>query len=72
MDATSRALRMNAIRDELRRRLSLPGWSNVRGDDVIDRVQALDAAGRIEVNRLFVELQELKDEDDASSAAASP
>lgn len=52
-----------AIEREIRERLELPGWSNLRGDDVISRVEALDPASRARLNHLFTELQELKDED---------
>jgi hypothetical protein len=49
------------IREELRRLLDLPGWSNLRGDDVIARTLALDAETRVHVNDLFVELREIED-----------
>ena len=61
-DDGARARRL-AIEREIRERLELPGWSNLRGDDVISRVEALDPASRVRLNYLFAELQELKDAD---------
>jgi hypothetical protein len=57
------------IREELRRLLDLPGWSNLRGDDVIARTLALDAETRVHVNDLFVELREIEDARAEGSAA---
>jgi len=61
-DDGARARRL-AIEREVRERLELPEWSNLRGDDVISRIEALDPASRVRLNYLFAELQELKDED---------
>ncbi len=47
---------------ELRARLGLPEWSNIRGDDVIMLVEGLDADSRVRVNDLFVERREIEDE----------
>jgi hypothetical protein len=49
------------IREELRRLIGLPEWSNLRGDDVIAATLALDAETRVLVNDLFVELREIED-----------
>ena len=46
---------------ELRMRIGLPDWSNLRGDDVILAVLGLDEASRVRVNDLFVELREIDD-----------
>lgn len=55
-------VRREQIMNELRSRLRLPEWSNLRGDDVITLVESLDPVARAEVNDLFVELRELEDE----------
>ena len=47
---------------ELRWRIGLPEWSNLRGDDVIMAVLGLDEASRVRVNDLFVELREIEDQ----------
>jgi len=60
-DDGARARRL-AIEREVRERLELPEWSNLRGDDVISRIEALDPASRGRLNHLFAELQELKDQ----------
>ena len=62
-DEDSARARQQAIEREIRERLDLPEWSNLRGDDVISRIEALDPASRVRLNYLFAELQELKDED---------
>lgn len=54
--------RRDQIEFELRWRLALPDWSNLRGDDVIGATEALDADSRVRVNALFVERQEIEDE----------
>ena len=54
--------RRQEIAAELRARLGLPEWSNLRGDDVIMLTLALDADSRVRVNDLFVELREIDDE----------
>ncbi len=56
-DGGVRARRL-AIEREIRERLELPGWSNLRGDDVISRIEALDPGSRVRLNYLFAELQE--------------
>jgi hypothetical protein len=53
--------RRHEIREELRRLIGLPDWSNLRGDDVIAATLALDAETRVLVNDLFVELREIED-----------
>jgi hypothetical protein len=53
--------RRHEIREELRRLIGLPEWSNLRGDDVIAATLALDAETRVLVNDLFVELREIED-----------
>ena len=62
-DEDSARARQQAIEREIRERLDLPEWSNLRGDDVISRIEALDPASRVRLNYLFAELQELKDAD---------
>jgi hypothetical protein len=59
-----RQQRRQEIAEELRRRLGLPEWSNLRGDDVIMLTLGLDADSRVRVNDLFVELREIDDERD--------
>jgi hypothetical protein len=54
--------RRSELREEIRSRLGLPEWSNLRGDDVIMLVEGLDEASRIRLNDLFVELREIEDE----------
>jgi hypothetical protein len=49
------------VREEIRSRLGLPHWSNLRGDDVIALTEALDEASRVRLNELFVELREIED-----------
>jgi len=63
-EARERALqrRRSEIASELRERLGLPEWSNLRGDDVIMLVEGLDADSRVRVNDLFVEMREIDDE----------
>ena len=53
--------RRHEVREELRRLIGLPDWSNLRGDDVIAATLALDAETRVLVNDLFVELREIED-----------
>jgi hypothetical protein len=55
-------LRRAEIDAELRWRIGLPEWSNLRGDDVIMAVLGLDEASRVRVNDLFVELREIEDQ----------
>ncbi len=58
----------DAIVAELRRRLALPEWSNLRGDDVISIIESLDEASRQRVNLLFCELREIDDAGQAGGA----
>ena len=53
--------RREAVREEIRARLGLPEWSNLRGDDFIMLVEALDEASRIHVGRLVAEMYEIED-----------
>jgi hypothetical protein len=62
-DRLQQLLRRRAeISDELRARLGLPEWSNLRGDDVIVLIDGLDEASRVHAGYLFVELREIEDE----------
>jgi hypothetical protein len=54
--------RRSEVAEEIRSRLGLPQWSNLRGDDVIMLVEGLDEASRVRLNGLFVELREIEDE----------
>ncbi len=54
--------RRTELSEELRARLGLPDWSNLRGDDVIMLVDGLDEASRVRAGYLFVELREIEDE----------
>ena len=62
--------RRQEIAAELRHRLGLPEWSNLRGDDVIMLTLGLDADSRVRVNDLFVELREIDDERPALEPSA--
>jgi hypothetical protein len=50
------------IAEEIRSRLRLPQWSNLRGDDVIVLVEALDEDSRARLNELFVAMRENDDD----------
>ena len=54
--------RRAVVTEEIRSRLGLPVWSNLRGDDVITLVEGMDEASRVRLNALFVELREIDDE----------
>jgi hypothetical protein len=53
--------RRDQVGEEIRSRLGLPEWSNLRGDDVITLVEGLDEASRVHVGNLIAELREIED-----------
>jgi hypothetical protein len=46
---------------ELRAFLQLPAWSNLRGDDVITLVEALEESSRVRATEVIALLRELDD-----------